>query len=85
MGSELFGDEYRVRDRRSQKVSTENPRIMAVAAGDMVAGETDAAQGTSGDGDGVGGDTAATRGIAEMEWAKMSKSQRKGWLRRNKK
>ena len=84
MGSELFGDEYRVR-----KVSEENPRVQnacdeAGVAGDMVAGETDATQGTSGDGDGVGGETAATRGIAETEWAKMSKSRRKGWLRRNK-
>ena len=64
----------------------ENASDEAAAEGDMVAGETGAVQGTSGDGDGVGGDTAATRGmLAEMEWAKMSKSQRNRWLRRNKK
>lgn len=50
---------------RALGIRGENACSEAVAAGDMVAGETDAAQGTSGDGDGVGGDTAAGQGILD--------------------
>ena len=52
-------------DDRTLGIRGENACSEAVAAGNMVAGETDAAQGTSGDGDGVGGDTAAGQGILD--------------------
>ena len=57
---------------RALGIRGENACDEALAAGDLVAGETGATQGTSGDGDG-GGVAAA--------WATMSRRQRKAWLR----
>ena len=60
---------------RALGIRGENACSEAVAAGDMAAGETDAAQGTSGDGDGVGGDTAA------VEVPNQSRMSRNQWKR----
>ena len=60
---------------RASGIRGENASDEAVAAGDMVVGETCAAQGTSGDGDGVGGDTAA------MEIPNRSTMNRNQWRR----
>ena len=62
-------------DDRALGIRGENACSEAVAAGNMVAGETDATQGTSGDGDGVGGD------IAAMEVPNRSTMNRNQWRR----
>ena len=62
-------------DDRALGIRGENACSEAVAAGNMVAGETDAARGTSGDGDGVGGDMAA------VEVPNQSRMCRNQWKR----
>ena len=60
---------------RALGIRGENACDEALAAGDLVAGETGATQGTSGDGDGVGGDTA------EMGVPNRSMMSRNQWKR----
>ncbi len=73
---DIFGDE----------AAEHNERGEAAIDGAVAAGETSAAQGTLDDGEDDGRGTISTGARTKpTEWAKMSKSQRNRWSRRNKK